>query len=182
MLQLVFWFLLAAALGAAFGWTIRSGGARHGPENAAHERGAQLAACEAECQRLRAEVAAAGERIARLEGDLAEAREAQTQTRAEPGGDRAALPSQEAGAQPLRLDAPEGRPDDLQKITGIGPGTERTLNGLGIWHFRQIAELSPDNVAWIDRHLRFKGRIARENWVGQARALATGGETGPERP
>ena len=54
-----------------------------------------------------------------------------------------------------------------------------TLHGLGIFHFRQIAAFTPDNVAWINRHLRFKGRIEREHWIEQARALAAG-ET-PER-
>ncbi len=70
-----------------------------------------------------------------------------------------------------------GVPDDLKKISGVGPKLEKTLHGLGIFHFSQIAEFTPDNVAWVDRHLRFKGRIDRENWIEQARVLAAGGET-----
>ena len=32
-------------------------------------------------------------------------------------------------------------------------------------------------LAWVDRHLRFKGRIDREKWIEQAKVLAAGGET-----
>jgi NADH-quinone oxidoreductase subunit E len=83
------------------------------------------------------------------------------------------------GTPPQGLGAPEGDPDDLKQISGIGPGIEKTLHGLGIFHYRQIAALTPDNVAWINQHLRFKGRIEREGWIEQARRLAAG-ET-PER-
>lgn len=75
-------------------------------------------------------------------------------------------------APPPALARPEGEPDDLKRISGIGPGIERTLHELGIFHFRQIAAFTPENVAWVDRHLRFKGRIEREDWIGQARRLA----------
>jgi predicted flap endonuclease-1-like 5' DNA nuclease len=75
-------------------------------------------------------------------------------------------------APPPSLTRPEGEPDDLKRISGIGPGIERTLHELGIFHFRQIAAFTPENVTWVDRHLRFKGRIEREDWIGQARRLA----------
>ncbi len=78
------------------------------------------------------------------------------------------------GMPPPPLPGPEGEPDDLKLISGIGPGIEKTLHALGIYHFRQIAELSPDNVAWIDQRLRFRGRIEREDWIGQAKRLARG--------
>ncbi len=83
------------------------------------------------------------------------------------------------GARPPALDAPRGgKADDLKKIKGIGPALERQLNGLGIWHFDQIAAWTPEQVAWIDSNLvRFKGRATRDGWVEQARTLAAGGET-----
>ena len=79
-----------------------------------------------------------------------------------------------AGAPPQALGAPEGEPDDLKLISGIGPGIERVLHELGIYHFHQIARLTPDNVAWINQRLRFRGRIEREDWIGQAKRLAAG--------
>ncbi|MGH1477884.1 MAG: hypothetical protein ACRBM6_04015 [Geminicoccales bacterium] len=82
------------------------------------------------------------------------------------------------GVQPAKLaEARGGKADDLKRISGVGPKLEKTLNGLGIFHFSQIAEFNRDNVAWVDRHLRFKGRIDRENWIDQAKILAAGGET-----
>ena len=84
----------------------------------------------------------------------------------------------EEGVRPAALSVPEsGLADDLKKISGVGPKLEKTLNGLGIFHFAQIAAFSSENVAWVDRHLRFKGRIEREKWIEQAKVLATGGET-----
>ena len=82
------------------------------------------------------------------------------------------------GVKPeLLTEARDGKADDLKKISGVGPKLEKTLNSLGVFHFSQIAEFTPDNVAWVDRHLRFKGRIAREKWIDQAKTLAAGGET-----
>jgi predicted flap endonuclease-1-like 5' DNA nuclease len=79
-----------------------------------------------------------------------------------------------AGTPPEGLAAPEGEPDDLQQISGIGPGIEKILHQLGIYHFRQIAQFTPDNVAWVNQRLRFRGRIEREDWIGQAKRLAAG--------
>ena len=77
------------------------------------------------------------------------------------------------GSKPATLDAPrDGKADDLKKIKGLGPALEKTLNGLGIWHYDQIASWSDAEVAWIDANLgRFKGKASRDGWVAQARAL-----------
>ncbi|MEM9576071.1 MAG: hypothetical protein AAF999_03550 [Pseudomonadota bacterium] len=73
----------------------------------------------------------------------------------------------------MMSDAPEGgAADDLKKISGVGPKLEQTLNELGIWHYEQVAQLTKKDIAWVDERLRFKGRIERDDWVGQARELA----------
>jgi len=72
---------------------------------------------------------------------------------------------------PAGLDQPIGNADDLKTIKGIGPKIESTLNNLGIFHFHQIADFSEENIYWVNEHLQFKGRIEREGWVTQARAL-----------
>jgi large subunit ribosomal protein L15 len=79
------------------------------------------------------------------------------------------------GTRPAGLDAPKGDADDLKKIGGVGPKLEETLNKIGIYHYWQIAEFTPDNVAWVDGYLSFKGRIDRDDWIGQAKALAADG-------
>lgn len=62
--------------------------------------------------------------------------------------------------------------DDLKKIKGIGPSLETLLNQLGIYQFRQLATLTSSEVAWVDEHIEsFKGRIYRDDWVGQAKQL-----------
>ena len=69
-----------------------------------------------------------------------------------------------------------GKADDLQRISGIGPKNEGILHNLGFFHFDQIAEWTETQVAWVDDHLRFGGRIKREEWIKQAGLLAEGKE------
>ncbi|RST85003.1 NADH-ubiquinone dehydrogenase [Aquibium carbonis] len=72
---------------------------------------------------------------------------------------------------PLGIERPDA-PDDLKAIGGIGPKLERVLNGLGIWTYAQIAGLGEGEVLWLDEHLGFRGRIARDEWLKQAAVLA----------
>ena len=84
----------------------------------------------------------------------------------------AGAPSGPEEREPERLDAPrDGGSDDLKRINGIGPKIEGMLNDLGFWHFDQIAAWGPEEIAWVDARLSFKGRIERDDWVGQAGAL-----------
>ncbi len=76
-------------------------------------------------------------------------------------------------ARPAGSPRPES-PDDLKAISGIGPKLEEVLNGLGIWTYGQLAALSEAELGWLDDHLGFSGRIARDDWTGQARKLAGG--------
>ena len=75
------------------------------------------------------------------------------------------------GEQPVQVEQPDSGGDDLTTITGIGPRIAEVLNSLGIWTFAQIAEWQPEHETWIENHLSFKGRVSRENWVGQAKEL-----------
>jgi predicted flap endonuclease-1-like 5' DNA nuclease len=72
--------------------------------------------------------------------------------------------------------ARNGKPDDLLRISGVGPKNEKILHSLGFFHFDQIAAWNPEQVNWVDDHLRFGGRIDREEWINQARLLANGDE------
>jgi NADH-quinone oxidoreductase subunit E len=73
-------------------------------------------------------------------------------------------------------------PDDLKKLKGVGPALEKKLIAAGVTSFAQIAGWTDAEIAAFDEKLDFKGRIAREGWVEQARVLANGGETEfPER-
>jgi branched-chain amino acid transport system ATP-binding protein len=65
-----------------------------------------------------------------------------------------------------------GTPDKLTLIKGIGPVNEKKLHEHGIFHFEQIAAWTEADVKAAEAYLEFDGRIARENWIGQAKALA----------
>ena len=83
-----------------------------------------------------------------------------------------------AEVQPVTLDGPRGgAADDLKRIKGVGPGLEKTLNELGIYHFDQIAAWGAAHVEWVDARLKFKGRITRDEWIDQAKTLASGQDT-----
>jgi predicted flap endonuclease-1-like 5' DNA nuclease len=74
--------------------------------------------------------------------------------------------------------ARNGGADDLKMMKGVGPKLEIMLNELGFYHFDQIAGWSAAEVAWVNDNLtEFKGRVSRDNWVEQARKLASGQET-----
>ena len=93
---------------------------------------------------------------------------------ARPGGPAAAsevMP--EDFRQPRRMEKP-AKPDDLKRISGVGPKLESVLNGLGIWEFTQIAAWTAEEIAWVDDYLQFKGRIVRDDWIDQAAGLAGG--------
>ncbi|RDE09210.1 NADH-quinone oxidoreductase subunit NuoE [Pelagibacterium lacus] len=83
----------------------------------------------------------------------------------------------EAGDAPM-FARPEGVPDDLKLISGIGPGIEAKLNALGITQYAQIAGLSATDRERVEAVLNFRGRMDRDNWAGQAKALAEGGVDG----
>ncbi|KAA2316953.1 50S ribosomal protein L21 [Pseudooceanicola sediminis] len=62
--------------------------------------------------------------------------------------------------------------DDLKKLSGVGPAMATKLNEAGITSFAQIAAWTDADIARIDEELALKGKIEKEGWVDQAKALA----------
>ena len=87
----------------------------------------------------------------------------------------APAPDPEPAAKPVQARGLEaaigGKADNLKTIRGIGPKLEKTLNGLGIFHFEQIASWSAQDVSEVDDLLSFKGRVERDDWIAQAKKL-----------
>jgi NADH-quinone oxidoreductase subunit E len=81
--------------------------------------------------------------------------------------------------RPAGLNAPRGGiADDLKRIKGVGPKLEGLLNSLGYYHFDQIGSWGAPEIFWVDSNLEgFTGRVTRDDWVAQARLLATGAAT-----
>jgi predicted flap endonuclease-1-like 5' DNA nuclease len=61
--------------------------------------------------------------------------------------------------------------DDLSKITGVGPAMVKKLAAEGITTYAQIAALKKAEIAALDDKIVARGRITRNNWVKQAKAL-----------
>lgn len=69
--------------------------------------------------------------------------------------------------------------DELTQIKGLGPKLAATLRALGITSVAQIADWDAAEIERIDAKLgRFQGRIARDNWVEQAKHLSAGDADG----
>jgi len=67
---------------------------------------------------------------------------------------------------------PEKEVDDLKAIVGIGKVFENTLNDLGIYTFKQIANFTMADIARVNAELKeFKGRMEQDDWIGQAKEL-----------
>lgn len=71
--------------------------------------------------------------------------------------------------------------DDLLRIKGIGPKLKGQLHGLGITTFAHIAAMDDAALDDLDGKLgSFAGRPRRDNWVLQAKFLASGDVAGFE--
>jgi predicted flap endonuclease-1-like 5' DNA nuclease len=64
-------------------------------------------------------------------------------------------------------------PDDLTRMTGIGPKLAEALASRGVTRFAQIAAWTADDLAKFDAELSLKGRAVREAWVAQAKRLTS---------
>ena len=114
---------------------------------------------------------AAQEQLEALAGDRERLFAELADARAETARYRQLLVDVENKAPPPILSGP-GEPDDLKLIVGVGPVLERMLHNLGVATFRQIARWTERDVAEFDAKLpEFPGRIVRDQWVTQARAL-----------
>ena len=62
---------------------------------------------------------------------------------------------------------------EFWRITGIGDATEKRLHSAGIDTFDQLGSLNPEEIASIlTGQVGVKERVARQDWISQARRLA----------
>ncbi len=88
-----------------------------------------------------------------------------------------AAPAKREAGKPELLKKPRAgsKADDLKLIWGVGPAFEKLLNKVGVWHFDQVASWNAADIKHVDALLKgFHGRIARDEWVKQAKKLAKG--------
>ena len=67
------------------------------------------------------------------------------------------------------LSGPRGVADDLKKLPAVSPTIEKKLNDLGIFHFQQIADLSPTAAHKVGEEVGLPGRV--EGWIAKAKEM-----------
>ncbi|SFP78739.1 hypothetical protein [Sphingomonas rubra] len=91
----------------------------------------------------------------------------------------ASPPEPSPSPTPAAGDAPGDQPVTLLK--GLGPKVSAALAAHGITRVGQIAALTEAEAAALDAELgAFRGRMARDRWIEQARFLAAGDRAGFE--
>jgi predicted flap endonuclease-1-like 5' DNA nuclease len=141
------------------------------PETASDEIRRAPQGDDGEALRLRLRASYADARIRVLE-DMLRGQVSKASARSSPpaGRDLNAPPSRHPNL--CRMGPrPEG-PDLLQRLPGLGPSIETRLHQLGIFHFDQIAGMSPGEAEWLDAQLGGAGRVRFENWVQEAGRLS----------
>ncbi|MEM1214425.1 MAG: helix-hairpin-helix domain-containing protein [Bacteroidota bacterium] len=74
-----------------------------------------------------------------------------------------------------KIIVPDREVDDLTKIEGLGDFLAGKLNAAGIFTFEQIARWTPEQIELITQEIGYiSGRIAKDDWVGQAARLTQG--------
>jgi predicted flap endonuclease-1-like 5' DNA nuclease len=138
------------------------------------ERARLMRSFEAETAALRRTLTARDatlQQLAELDADRRRTYDDLARARAETARYRQLVVDLENNALPPLLDGP-GAPDDLKLIVGVGPVLERMLHQLGVMTYRQIARWTERDIDEFDARLpEFPGRIRRDAWVTQARAL-----------
>jgi predicted flap endonuclease-1-like 5' DNA nuclease len=97
---------------------------------------------------------------------------------AEPVPDRAG-PLRPSAAMARAALGSGGNVDDLRRIKGLGPKLATALQDAGIRSYAQIAAWTPEEAAAMDEKCGARGRVLRDDWVAQARALALGAAAAP---
>lgn len=106
-------------------------------------------------------------RIARLSAEI-------EAVAGETGADIAKTAKKAAGKTSKAMKAAVAMPeasDDLSQITGVGPAMVKKLNAAGIYSFAQLAALKKAEAEKLDEQIGARGRVTRDEWVKQAKAL-----------
>ncbi len=147
-------------------------------------------------ERGQADIAAAGDNVARFERALAGQEERSEQpaptamSNRDPAVDAATTAAVAAAAAAAVVAADRAEPspvdggatplpgdDDLLRIRGMDREVVERLDGLGVHRFAQIAGWSAGEVGRINDALGVRRRVEQQNWIEQANILSQGRET-----
>ncbi len=165
--QMWFFLILAFLIGLGVGWRLWS---------ASGDAGKALQAAKDEIARLQRENDSLSSVAARHQAALEV-----SQSSAPPKAGASAKTRSDKKAAPKKKPASKLAPkskktavvkNDLTEIKGIGPKAAQALNAEGVTSFAQIAAWTAKDVAAWDEKLNGRGRIVRDDWVGQAKTKA----------
>ncbi len=181
--QLFFYIICALLLGFFLGWVIWGWRNRtsEGDGNASLEQAlkAHQQECQAEKAKLQTVIDEQAAALEQARADLAAVPAMPEPAPPVPAAPPAPAAQETAGKFTTTAPKPaslyETRPaevDDLKEIKGIGPVMERILNEKGCYHFKQLANFSPQDIEWVSAAIEtFPNRIERDQWVEQAKTL-----------
>lgn len=70
------------------------------------------------------------------------------------------------------IEAPRGEADDLKLVSGIDARLEQQLNGIGVYHYWQIADLDEVNLALLAAEMKMEASaITEADWIESAKKL-----------
>ena len=118
--------------------------------------------------------------VVKITGISADGKKPAKKAAAKKAAPKAEAPAAEAAAPAAkpetdargRITNLEGKPDNLKKISGVGPVLEKKLHEAGIYFFWQVAALKEDQIADLEEEMSFPGRITRDEWIKQAEEFA----------
>ncbi len=178
--NIILFCVLAFVLGLLLGWLLfRGAGKRAALEAELAEKEAALAAAQDRNAALERDIASARDQIKPLADEVDRLRVMKTRT-PEVAASAASVAPRTAAVPPAEklptfMNSRPDKPDDLQLLKGVGPKLESTFNDMGVYMFAQIADFTPKDVKTVDAKLgTFKGRIERDQLIEQAKLLASG--------
>lgn len=158
--QMWFFLILAFLIGLGLGWRLWS---------ASGEAGLALQAAKDEIGRLQRENDSLSSVAARHQAAL-EVSQASAKPESSGSATEKIRTTPKGKKDQEKTTAPKTAINDLTAIKGLGPKAAAALNADGITSFAQIAGWTADDINQWDEKLTARGRIGRDDWVGQARA------------
>ncbi len=67
--------------------------------------------------------------------------------------------------------APNGKKDNLTKLSAIGKVGEKKLNDIGIFHYSQMAQITKEDAVKLDEAYTFKGDLPVDVWADEIKEL-----------
>ena len=87
-----------------------------------------------------------------------------------PAPKRPAKPAAKPGSAAAK---PAPADSDITRIKGLGPRAAEKLNEAGVTRLSHIAAWNDEDIDRYDAMIAGRGRIRRDDWVGQAKALTS---------